>query len=237
MCLVSSSSSEVGQFNFESCLLVQEIISVIHYLPCFGGGLLLCLFTDSSVLSVYFFALPFISGAGMSPAPFAVHARLQIAVYFSVLWSLVLDAALVLRKSALVIHYLPCFGEFIAHLLSVFTAFLCLFTDSSLPFSLSLVPVQHFTSLLCCLCFITVHYLFFSFVGLGTSQPRGCTSLCSWGWIGDSYMVCGANLFVLSIDMQAGLEAAEGVAAAVRNGTKFSQCKVAWGGVPGVRGS
>jgi hypothetical protein len=47
------------------------------------------------------------------------------------------------------------------------------------------------------------------------------------GWIGDSCVVNGAHLFVLSVDMQAGLEQA-----AARNGAKFSQCNVAWGGFP-----
>jgi hypothetical protein len=50
-------------------------------------------------------------------------------------------------------------------------------------------------------------------------------------------------LFVLSNGLQAGLEpemAVEvvmvAVAAAVRNGSKFSQCNVAWGGFPWARG-
>jgi hypothetical protein len=63
-CLVSYFPSEVGQFNLECCPLVQEINSVIHYLPCFGGGLLLCLFTESSALGVYFFSPLFFSRAG-----------------------------------------------------------------------------------------------------------------------------------------------------------------------------
>jgi hypothetical protein len=58
--LVNSSFSELGQFNFECCPLVQQISSVIYYMPCFGGGLLLCLFTASSALS----ALPLFSGTG-----------------------------------------------------------------------------------------------------------------------------------------------------------------------------
>jgi hypothetical protein len=37
-------------------------------------------------------------------------------------------------------------------------------------------------------------------------------------------VVCDAHLFVLSIEAQAGLQLV--VAAAVRNGTKFSQCGV-----------
>jgi hypothetical protein len=46
-----------------------------------------------------------------------------------------------------------------------------------------------------------------------------------------------AHLFVLSIDAQAGLELVAVVAAAVRNGSQFSQCNVAWGGFPQARGS
>jgi hypothetical protein len=61
---VSSSLSKVGQFSFECFSLVQEISSVIHYLPCFGGGLSLCLFTGISMLGVYFFAPLSFSGEG-----------------------------------------------------------------------------------------------------------------------------------------------------------------------------
>jgi hypothetical protein len=50
-------------------------------------------------------------------------------------------------------------------------------------------------------------------------------------------MVCGAHLFILSVDMQAGLEVVAAAAAALavvaavgRNGANFSQCSVAWGG-------
>jgi hypothetical protein len=51
-------------------------------------------------------------------------------------------------------------------------------------------------------------------------------------------MVLGAHLFVLLIDMQAGLEpVAVAVEAAVRNDTKFSQYNVAWGGFPWAMGS
>jgi hypothetical protein len=43
-------------------------------------------------------------------------------------------------------------------------------------------------------------------------------------------VVCGAHLFVLSIDAQAGLEpVVVAVATAVaRNGIKFSQCNMVW---------
>jgi hypothetical protein len=48
-------------------------------------------------------------------------------------------------------------------------------------------------------------------------------------------VACGAHLFVLSNDAQVGLELA--VVAAVRNGSKFSQCNVLWGSFPQARGS
>jgi hypothetical protein len=122
--------------------------------------------------------------------------------------------------------------------LSLLEPFLCLFTESlgmfsSLPCTLSPVQVQHSTQPLCCLCLITVRCLFSSFVGGRVSLHRGCAGLYSWGWLGDSHMVPGAHMFVLSIDVQAGLEPV----AAVRNGAKFSQCSVAWGCFPQARDS
>jgi hypothetical protein len=54
----------MGQFSFECCSQVQKVSSAIQYLPCFGSGLLLFLFTGISVLEVYFFAPPPFSRAG-----------------------------------------------------------------------------------------------------------------------------------------------------------------------------
>jgi hypothetical protein len=45
-------------------------------------------------------------------------------------------------------------------------------------------------------------------------------------------MVCGAHLFVLPIDAQAGLE----LAVAWKNGANSSQCSAMWGGVTQTRG-
>jgi hypothetical protein len=53
----ASPTARWWQFNFECCPLVQEISSAIHYLSCFGGGLLLRFFIGFSALGVYFFAL------------------------------------------------------------------------------------------------------------------------------------------------------------------------------------
>jgi hypothetical protein len=75
----------------------------------------------------------------------------------------------------------------------------------------------------------------FCWVG-GFSLPRSCAGLCSQGWIGEFHVVHGAYLFVLSVDTQAGLEPVA-VAAAVRNGTRFSQCIMVWRGFPQTRGS
>jgi hypothetical protein len=55
--------------------------------------------------------------------------------------------------------------------------------------------------------------------------------------------VCGAHLFVLSIDAQAGLELAVMVVvmaaavAAFKSASKFSQCNVVWENYPQVKGS
>jgi hypothetical protein len=56
-------------------------------------------------------------------------------------------------------------------------------------------------------------------------------------------VVHGAHLFVLSIDIQVGLGpvalevvAVAAAAAMAKNGTKFSQCNVVWGGFPCARG-
>jgi hypothetical protein len=68
----------------------------------------------------------------------------------------------------------------------------------------------------------------FSFVGGQISLLRGYAGLRSWESILDSHMVCDVHLFVLSIDVQAGLEPAAVVVVA-RNGIKFSQCNVTWG--------
>jgi hypothetical protein len=43
-------------------------------------------------------------------------------------------------------------------------------------------------------------------------------------------MMYNAHLFILSVDVQEGLEAVAG-----RNGANFSQCNMVWGGFPWVR--
>jgi hypothetical protein len=74
-----------GQFGFGCCSLAQGMSSVIHYMPYFGGGLLLCLFTGISMLGAYFFALLHFCQAGcIPPAPPAVCVVLQFTVCFSV---------------------------------------------------------------------------------------------------------------------------------------------------------
>jgi hypothetical protein len=72
--------------------------------------------------------------------------------------------------------------------------FLCLFIES-LVLSLALCPTSFLQCRfsvpphpLHCLCLITVHCLFFSFVG-GISLLSGCAGLCSQGWIRESHVV------------------------------------------------
>jgi hypothetical protein len=82
--------------------------------------------------------------------------------------------------------------------------------------------------------------LLFSFVG-GDQSAQG---LCWLIFLEVAWEVLhGAYLFVLSNDKQAVLEllamVAEAVAAAaaVRNGSKISQCNLEWGGFPWARSS
>jgi hypothetical protein len=53
----------VKQFRFQYFPLVQEITSVVHYLPCICDAFSLCLFTGISVLGVYFSDLSLFSVA------------------------------------------------------------------------------------------------------------------------------------------------------------------------------
>jgi hypothetical protein len=76
---------------------------------------------------------------------------------------------------------------------------------------------------------IAVLCLIFSFVAGRISLPRGCIGLCSQGLEEESHVVHGAHLFIVAIDMKAGLEK---VAVAERNGANFSLCSMAWGGFP-----
>jgi hypothetical protein len=113
--------SEVGQFSFDCCPLVQEISSTIHYLSCFGGGLSLCLFTGISTLGVYFFALSPFPGEG---SVFHLPPPLSVLDYSSLFFSFVGKFGFVCCSLVQEISYLLCFREWlIAHLLSVFTAF------------------------------------------------------------------------------------------------------------------
>jgi hypothetical protein len=105
-CLVSCSPSEVCLFKFEICPQFQEIISIDHYFPCFGGGFLVCLFTGISRLGTYFFAPPPFSVAGsvfcqILPTPI-VSVLWWVTAYFSILWGgLTLGAPHLLRRLAI----------------------------------------------------------------------------------------------------------------------------------------
>jgi hypothetical protein len=63
-CLVSSSLSEVCQFNFAYCPQVQEISSVVHQLSCLGGSYSLYLFTGGLFLCL----IPFLCGKVSDPS-------------------------------------------------------------------------------------------------------------------------------------------------------------------------
>jgi hypothetical protein len=130
--LVSFSPSKVWQFSFEHCPLVQEINSAIHYLPCFGGGLS-AVFVYWDFCTVSFFLCPApISGEGCVPL-----TSLHFLFYYSLLFffsfaeQFSFGCCSVAQKMSSVIYYLPWFEEWLITCpFSIFTLFLCLFTDN-----------------------------------------------------------------------------------------------------------
>jgi hypothetical protein len=79
--MVSSSLSEVWQFKFACCPQVQEISSVVHQLPCFAVGFLLCLFTGGLFLCL----TPFLSGkiSDLSASPLSYQHVVMVCYLFS----------------------------------------------------------------------------------------------------------------------------------------------------------
>jgi hypothetical protein len=101
---------------FKCCTLVQEISCVVHYLPWFGGGFLLWLFTRVSSLGVYFFALPLFSESGS-----VFHQPLLLSMCYDGLlfvfqFCRAVWVLLMAQEMSSMICYLPFFGEWlIAH--------------------------------------------------------------------------------------------------------------------------
>jgi hypothetical protein len=74
---------------------------------------------------------------------------------------------------------------------------------------------------------LTYSLLFVFHFVVGGSDCPGAALVYVPGEDGESSLVCGAHLFILSIDAQAGLELVAMAAAVGRIGTKFSQCNLA----------
>jgi hypothetical protein len=136
------------------------------------------------------------------------------------------------------IHSLPYFGEWlVAHLLSAFAAF-SVFTES-LVLSLDpcLPPFYGASSVFCPRPLLSVFVYSSLFVFqfcLGGSVCTRASLVYVPGVDMGVPVLCGSHLFILSVDVQAGLEL---VVVAGRNGTNFSQFSVLWGGFPWARGS
>jgi hypothetical protein len=182
--LVSSSPSKVGKFGFECCPLVQEISSAIHYLPCFGDGFSLCLFTESSLLGVYFFAPPSFSGAGSVFHPPHLLSMLDYSLLFIFqfcrgvqFWMLFPGSGVQLcnllpallwgvayQPPSLSLHCLSCVYLLIAPCSSSFLQ--CSF---SVPLPL-LLSVSDYSLL-----------FVIQFCWGGINLPRGCAGFCSQG--------------------------------------------------------
>jgi hypothetical protein len=104
--------------------VVQEISSAIHYLPCFGGGLLLCSFTGISTLGVYFFARLLSLGQVVFQLPTPLSMLDYSSLFISFVGQFGFGCCSLTEEMSSVIHYLPCFREWlIAQLLSAFAAF------------------------------------------------------------------------------------------------------------------
>jgi hypothetical protein len=76
---------------------------------------------------------------------------------------------------------------------------------------------------------LTYSLLFVFHFVVGGSDCPGAALVYVPGEDGESSLVCGAHLFILSIDAHVGLEL---VISAERNSDKFSQYSMAWGGFP-----
>jgi hypothetical protein len=127
----------VGQFNFECCPLVQEIISVIHYLPCVYHCVCLLRIQHWEFISL---PCPLCLGQVQCfTCPLFCPCFITVCCFlFSLAGQLSFGCCSLALEISPVIHYLPCFGEcLIATRSQSSLPFLCLLTDSSV---LSLVP-------------------------------------------------------------------------------------------------
>jgi hypothetical protein len=226
----------VGQFKFECCPLVQEISS-LWSTTCPALEVVYRCVCLLRVQCCKFISLSFLWGRLCSTLPHhclcfnTVHCLI-----FSFAGQFSFGCCSLAQEMSSVIHYLPCFGEWLITTHFVFTAFPCLFTDSlALRLALCLSPFlwcSFSIPPLCSPCLITVCSLLFSFVGGRAQSAQGLCWIMFPGVDKGFCMVRGTHLFVLSNDMQASLELA-----VVRNGTKFSQCNVVWEGFPWARSS
>jgi hypothetical protein len=136
-----------------------------------------------------------------------------------------------------VVHYLPCFGEWLLpthswpSCLSSICSLIVHAEISSLLLPLFLIRLQHSHPLCCCARLQFAVCCSGWFFLEGSSLPRGCVGL-SQGWLGEFCSMGGTHLFGLSNVLQAGLELV-----AVLEALKFSQCKVLWESFPQSSGS
>jgi hypothetical protein len=198
--------------------------------------LLLCLFTGISVLGAYFFALSLFFGS--SPVfhqPSLLSVCYDGSLFFNFVGQFDFGCYLLAQEMISVIHYLPCFREWlIGGMLLAFLPFQCLFTDS-----LALRPAPCPSPFLWYTFSIPTpspvmldHSLLFViqvFLG-GVSLPRGCVGL-SQGWLGEFCEMRGTHLFGLLNVSQVGLEPVAAAAEAVAT-LMFSQCNMLWGSFP-----
>jgi hypothetical protein len=198
----------------------------------FGGGFSPCLFTGISTLGVYFFALPPFSGAGsvFCQAPLlsvCYDGSLFVFQFCGEVWLWVLFTGPGNELCDPLIHYLPCFGEWLITLpLLYFLPFQCLLIVhieiSTILLPLSLVHFQCSRSL-CCYARLQFSVCYLVFWGWGQSAQGLCWFFWGEGWLHEFHIMHDAHLFGLSNVSQAGLEPVA-AAAVVVAALKFSFC-------------
>jgi hypothetical protein len=131
--MVSFCPSNMGQFKFECCPQVQEISSVVYYLPALEVAFQCACLLGLPVLGGYFFAPPLFSGAhSVFHQPHLLSVCYESLLFvFSFPGQFGGGCCSLAQEMSSVICYLPCFRDWlIACLLLACLPFQFLFTDS-----------------------------------------------------------------------------------------------------------
>jgi hypothetical protein len=208
-CLVSSSLSEVWQFEFVYFPQVLENSSVAHQPSCFGVGFSLCWFIGGSFLCL----IPFLWGH--QPAPCCQHVMLVCWWFFNFAVLFDFGCCLLAQEMSFVDCSLPYFRQcLITHQLLALLPFQSLFTESShgdqLLASPSFSGALTTPRPLCCMFLFSSLFIFsFFFCGVVPQSVQGAMLVYPKGGCGNTAWYLFAHLLVCWIS-QANLEPASG---------------------------